>query len=486
MFKRHLGSAISAIALAGALTACAGGGDTRSASIFGGKVDEKNIGVATRAQAALINGDTATAIEFAERAVGNSPNDAGFRALLGNAYFAAGRFASADAAYRDSLRLVPVQPQVALKRALVLIAQGRSEGAAMMLNGARDMLDPADRGLALALAGHTQQAIALLDEAARRPGADGRVRQNLALAHALGGDWQAARLIASQDVPAFQLDARLQGWMQLAKAEHPSHKIASITGIQPAAVDPGQPVRLALAEDAGNQFAQIEQPDAPAAGPVSFQPAPVATKVAEAAPLPMPAPAPEPIRVSNTTLAGGHASYEIAVTDVDLTEAEEVAEIVETAPAPAPAAVAEAPKPSISPVAMAAKAASEVARTVEAPKPALSSDATRLTQSAKAIRKEAKRAGGNSRSVVQIGAYSQRGSLSLGWQRAVANHSGLKGYAPMAARATVDGKTVYRLAAHGFTSDAEARDFCMDLKRSGGTCFVRKMNGDAPISMASR
>ena len=93
---KSFGSAFTALGLIGALSACAspGANGPRSASIFGEKVDTTNSGVATRAQAALEKGDYATAIEFAERAVDGSPRDAGFRGLLGNAYFAAGRFAS--------------------------------------------------------------------------------------------------------------------------------------------------------------------------------------------------------------------------------------------------------------------------------------------------------------------------------------------------------------------------------------------------------
>ncbi|HEV2043847.1 MAG TPA: tetratricopeptide repeat protein, partial [Sphingomicrobium sp.] len=100
----RLGTALTAVGLIGAISACATPGPraiTR-ASIFGDKVDKTNIGIATRAQAALESGDHAAAISLAERAVGNTPNDAGFRALLGNAYFSAGRFASAESAYRDS------------------------------------------------------------------------------------------------------------------------------------------------------------------------------------------------------------------------------------------------------------------------------------------------------------------------------------------------------------------------------------------------
>ena len=61
---KSFGSAFTALGLIGALSACASPGahGPRSASIFGEKVDTTNIGVATRAQAALEKGDYATAI----------------------------------------------------------------------------------------------------------------------------------------------------------------------------------------------------------------------------------------------------------------------------------------------------------------------------------------------------------------------------------------------------------------------------------------
>ena len=90
---------------------------------------------------------------MAERAVQNSPRDAGFRALLGNCYLAAGRFSSAEAAFKDSLTLVATQQQVVLKLALVEIAQGKNDEAKYLLAQAQGMLDAADTGLALALAG---------------------------------------------------------------------------------------------------------------------------------------------------------------------------------------------------------------------------------------------------------------------------------------------------------------------------------------------
>ena len=251
--SNRLATALTAVSLLAIVTACAGPGTKpKSASIFGGKVDTSNIGIATRAQMALAANDVATAIPLAERAVEKSPRDAGFRALLGNCYLAAGRFASAEAAYKDSLTLVAEQPQIVLKLALVEIAQGKTDEAKYLLAQAQGMLDAADVGLALALAGDPQNAIAVLDPAARAVGADSRTRQNLALAHALAGNWEQAKVVASQDVPGDQLDARIHQWMALAKPARASDQVAAFIGIQPVASDPGQPVRLALNQAAVN------------------------------------------------------------------------------------------------------------------------------------------------------------------------------------------------------------------------------------------
>ena len=212
---------------------------------FGGRTDA-DLGAATKALLALNANDTATAIDFAEKAVAKNPDDAGFRALLGNAYFKAGRFASAEAAYKDALTLYSNQPQVILKLALVETALGKNDQAVAFLQAGRDVLDASNYGLALTLAGHASDAIPVLEAAAREQGADATVRQNLALAHALAGDWTEARTIAAQDVPANQLDSRIHQWMQLASPKKASDQVAALTGVTPAASDQGQPVRLAL------------------------------------------------------------------------------------------------------------------------------------------------------------------------------------------------------------------------------------------------
>jgi Flp pilus assembly protein TadD len=266
-------TAVCAVALAVFLAGCAGPLARHGSALK----SSPNLALALRAQMALGSGDYATAAHLAERAVEKRAADAALRTLLGNSYFGAGRFASAASAYRDSLTLAPAQPQVILKLALVEIAQGRNGEALALLESVRGMIEFADHGLALAIAGQPNEAVQLLDMAARAVGADARVRQNLALAHALAGDWTAARTIAAQDLAPGQVDQRVQQWMALAKPARPSDQVAALIGVTPAASDPGQPFRLAL-NRSDTRFAQAA-PVVPA-HQVAPQPEPVAAPVA--------------------------------------------------------------------------------------------------------------------------------------------------------------------------------------------------------------
>jgi D-alanyl-D-alanine carboxypeptidase len=434
--SQRIGSAFTALGLIGALAACASPGANagRSASVAAAG---QNVGVATKAQMALEQGDHATAIDFAERAVEGTPKDAGFRALLGNAYFSGGRFASAEAAYKDSLALSPDQPQLVLKLALVAIAQGKNGEALAQLDAARGQLDPADYGLALALAGQPEMAVAILDQAARNVGADQRVRQNLALALALQGDWTAAKTVAAQDVPADQLDSRIQQWMTFAKPARPSDQVAALTGVTPAAADPGQPSRLALS--------------------------PPQTETRTAAAEPIPAPVSEPAPAFSDQAA------------------------VEAIPAPAPepvivAAVAE-PAPVVLPPVIEELKAKRAADKAKAKSAAARPGARAANLMHKASFPKAVR--GNSKSVVQIGAYGQRGFVGVAWSNLAKKYPALRSYTPSSARFASARGTVYRLSVQGFASDSAARDFCASLKRAGGNCFVRSVAGDAPVRLAS-
>lgn len=461
----RFGTALTAVGLVGMLAGCstAGSNVASRASIFGDKVDSSNIGLATRAAAALEKGDTNSAVQLAERAVGNTSNDAGFRALLGNAYFAAGRFASAQAAYRDSLTLLPTQSQVALKLVLVTIAQGKNGEALDLLGQLRPMLDPADFGLAMALAGDPSGAVAVLDASARQTGADARVRQNLALAHALAGDWTMAREVASQDVAPDQLDARIQQWMTFAKPTRASDQVASMVGVTPAAIDPGQPVRLALnAQKDGPRYAD--------AGAV-----PAANNLSSAAP---------------AAAADYQASAPFAVAKMQ-------AEPVVATPAPvafatAQAPVEEAPVATIIPAPVPVVAAAAMPNYVPAIEPAVSDPVPAARASAGAAKPTFRHAAlpvgpvASGRSVVQLGAFSSRSNVAAAWERYAAKYPSLRGRTPATARLSVNGAMVYRLSVSGFDSSRDAHGFCSSLKRSGANCFVRTSAGDRRVELASR
>jgi Flp pilus assembly protein TadD len=413
------------------------------------KVDE-NAGLATRALVALNSNNAPLAIDLAERAVAKSPTDAPVRALLGNAYFAGGRFRSAEGAYRDALTLDPIQPQVALKLALVQIAQGKNAEAVAFLNEARGVLDPSDYGLALALAGRPMQAIAVLDPAARQPGADATVRQNLALAHALAGDWDEARVIASQDVPGSQLDGRIHQWMQLASPKHPSDQVAALVGVTPAAVDAGQPVQLALNKADPSQAIASAAPVAKA----PLAKAPVVVASAAAVPFAPSVNQAVPMAPAHVTLAA-------------------------VPPAPPP------PRTTMATLASAAVAEAKTVLTSFMPHNAPAAKPPKARAVAAASHRPAVR-DGKSPTVVQLGAYGSPERVLAAWNGAAHKYGALKAYMPMSARFASPKGTFYRLSVRGFSGFGEANALCVSIKRKGGTCFVRNFAGDAPVQYASR
>ena len=425
------GSTASIVVLASILAGCAAP-QARSgeATGFGGKVGD--VGLATRAQIALNSNKVPEAIQLAEQAVAKAPTDAGFRALLGNAYFAAGRFHSAESAFKDSLSLYPNQAQVMLKLALAQVALGKKNAAIATLNVARPALGESNYGLALALAGHTADAISVLEPAARDAKADATIRQNLALAYAFAGNWDNARAVAAQDVPANQLDTRIHQWMALASPKSPAEQVAALTGVTPAAVDEGQPVKLALARP-DTQVAEVAPP-APTPAPVAS--APVAVAAAPIAPTPVTIasipPAPPPARPTLATLAATAVSE---------------AKAVFAAVMPHERAPAAKPRPRVV---------------------------------AAAVRR------GSSPAVVQLGAYGSPDRVLAAWNGSARKYGALKAYLPMSARFASAKGIFYRLSVRGFASDAEARNMCMSLRRHGGSCFVRNVAGDQPVQYASR
>jgi Flp pilus assembly protein TadD len=488
--------AASSLVIAAAMVGCHSDSVVASASASTSERAYQQAGrFAEQAREAMQRGDAARALGLAERAVEMSPEDAGYRMLLADLYLRNGRFRSAETSYSDVLAIDPSSTRAGLNVALSQIAQGRSGDALVQLEQVSGSAPASDLGLAFALAGQPQRAIELLEPAARAQDANGRTRQNLALAHALAGDWERARTIAAQDVSPAELGPRLQHWASLAQPSASHNAVATLLGVTPAA-DPGQPVRLALAQPA---------------------PAPVAFAAAE--------PVPEPVQIA---AASDEAPVEVAETQavvpvqepiqyaeaIVVPAAEPVAEVASPA-VPAPVAQQPVrtaswwPTPARSPVPAEAEAAPEAApvtpevryaaamRTLSAPSPVLSrapatvARATRPTfrpapiHRVAAITARVPRLGsGTGRFVVQLGAFANPQNAERAWAQA-SRRFGFASAEPRTARITVGGRTLTRVSIAGFSSRTDAVRLCSSIQSRGGSCFVRAVAGDTAVRWAS-
>lgn len=375
------------------------------------------------AHQAVRAGRYAEALGTAETLVGTAQRDAGYRILLGDLYIKNGRFASAEAAFADVLRLDPTSTRASLSLALAQIAQGKAVQAEAELDKISRSAQPGDLGLAYALAGRTERAIALLEDAARAPGADGRVRQNLALAYAIAGEWGKARVTASQDIDSAELAKRLADWADLANPAHADSRVARLLGV-PAAQDPGLPVQLALRDEVPVVLAQEAPPPVVAAVPAA-----------------------QPVE-----LAGYPAP--IVAAPVEARVAAAAAMLVKAEPAviKAPVAIATTPLPAFT------------------PKPSQPSVPFRV---------------GSGRYVVQIGAYQNGSQAQQAWGRAARRFALDGGMKPHSTVVTLPGKgKFHRLSVAGFEGRQEAARLCRSIRAKGGACFVRLRAGDSLAAWA--
>ena len=218
----------------------------------------------SEAQAAARQDPNAAALPMSENRVAMAPDDLEARRTLAQLYFAAGRFQSAVQACDDALAIAPTDERLRLHKALALLAQGNQMAATGELDRITGL---PDAGLAYALAGNPDRGVAVLTAAARRPDATARLRQNLALAHALGGEWARARVIAGQDLDAATLEVRVRQWAELAARGDIAVLTAGLLGIVPMANDGGRPTGLAYVPPE----ARVRQAaaDVPAASPAA-------------------------------------------------------------------------------------------------------------------------------------------------------------------------------------------------------------------------
>lgn len=416
----------------------------------------------SNAQIALQKGQTSKAIAHAEAAVLAEPRNPGFRALLGAAYLEAGRFQSAAASFGDALDLGDEDPRTALSFALANAALGESKAAVAVLDEYGNLIDPADLGLAFALAGHPERGVHVLLNAVR--GAEEvtpKLRQNLAYTYALAGNWRMARVMAAEDVSADQLDARLTQWAEVAAPELYQQRVAAMLDVKPA-MDEGQPQQLALANFPAQAVMVAEaaaQADVPMVPEVASAPPPaLAVNAAKAAPQPSFAEAfSAPAPAANAPAAA----------------------------APAPAARASGMRFVSSPVVQQLPAARE--RT--APRVAASSQRRMAATAAPAARMANDKAAATH--LVQLGSYDNKVEATRGWTVLKRKFPELKDHDVVITEAVVNGRTFWRVAAAGFGA-MSAKSMCGSVKSAGRGCFAyAKTNPpagavDTGVRLASR
>ena len=454
---------LSALILAGAgLGVMAGqGGIALAGTMSPAKLARMAAIEGKKAQNALAAGTMNAAIGFAENAVRYSPQDAQYRALLGQAYMKAGRFASARDAFTDSLALSADDGAVALGLALAQTATGDWASARRTLEEHSALIPVADRGLTLALAGDPATAVELLTTAARSPEANAKTRQNLALSLALAGRWPEAKAVAALDIAPGDLDKRIVEWAEFAYPKTASQQVATLLGVV-AVQDDGQPVALALNAPATPQaMASVD-----AYMPGQLGEAPAAPAVVAAAELP----AAMPIAVESAVPA--------AVPSAAVTIEAPAASM---APDAKPTIIFAERREIVQPVpasqiqpASAAKV--RVARVAVSPAP--------IVRAANAVAK------GNF--FVQLGAYENADIAHNGWRRAMERLPALADHTPSGMSVKTTAGVFYRLSVGGFAR-SDALSICSAYRAHGGICFVRTGAGDqiaqwasAPRQLASR
>lgn len=412
-----------------------------------------------KAQTALEKGQVTKAVAYAEAAVLAEPRNANYRALLGAAYLDEGRYASASQSFADALELGDTNSRTVLSYALTSTALGNGKDALKQLRDWESTLDPADAGLALALAGNPERGVFVLTNALRAGQNTAKIRQNLAYTYALAGNWRAARVMAAEDVPANQLDARLSDWAQKARPEDHMVRVSTLLGIQPAS-DGGLPTRLALSNfpSAKERVAEAE-----AAKPIDKAPAQVAK-------------APGSVTQAEA-IAFKRDVKDTSVKSVDPTAArvaaapkKVVAPIVNPAAKPSPKPVA--PRFVSRPV---TQRLPQGSAPTKAPKPAAKrvAKAPAPTQTAPARAKAPAPAGDTH--MVQLGSYVSETEAKRGWTTLKGKFPQLAKHDVVITKAEVKGKTYYRVAAAGFGRQGAAQ-LCSTVKSAGRGCFAYSKN----------
>ena len=449
---------LSALALSGTLAVVAtqAGSMAFASARSESHAERRAASEAAKAQKALAKGKIAEAVLHAEAAVGFRPQVATYRVLLGTTYLKAGRFDSARQSYADAVSLEPGNGKAALNLALTQIATGDWSGARRTLDTHSDSIAASDRGLAMALAGDPTGAVEVLNVAVRRPDADAKTRQNLALSLALAGRWQEAKTMVAVDVAPQEVDQRIMQWAAFARPKSAYDQVAGLLGVTPVQ-DSGQPLELALNGSGPAMAAAVPPPETPAQ-PASEN----ATAVADAATT---APAPE----ANVAVAAvAVAPAAVAVAPVAVTPS--------PTPAPAFSSVVFGPRQEVVQrlPAVAVRAAAPVH---------MGSQAMPVPGPARAVVKTARASFAKGNFFVQLGAYENAGVAKDAWGRATRRDASFTAHTPSGMNVSTSAGKFYRLSVGGFARN-DAVALCESYRAKGGTCFVRAAAGDQAASWA--
>jgi len=410
-----------------------------------------------KAQSALAKGKVDKALTHAEAAVLAEPRNSGFRALLGAAYLEAGRFEAAATSFGDAIELGDNDPRTVLSYALAKTAIGDGASAIEVLSDWEGAINPADLGLAFALAGKPERGVHILVNALRSGQNNAKVRQNLAYSYALAGNWRGARVMAAEDVPADQLDARLSNWAATAKPEDVQRRVANLLQIQPSSAG-GVPSHLALANFPSQRAMVAEAAtQADVARELSD------TDLVEAPTQPSEA---ETLAFKLDTTPDATVSNILAATT-----STPVVQSIPTA-GPAPIAVpTPAPAVSAAPRFVSNAVVQKVPETTREERKA----PRRVAKKAPQRRMAATRAASSDKSanshMVQLGSFSTRAVAKAKWSEMQKRFPALKGHDVVITKAEVNGKIFYRVAAAGF-GPRSARSLCGTVKSSGLGCFA--------------
>ncbi len=443
---------------------------------------------ATKAESALAKGNTSKAIQHAEAAVLAEPRNAGLRAMLGATYLEAGRFKSAATSFDDAMSLGDTGPRTALSLALAQAASGDYKSATAVLTDWQDDIAAADLGLAFALAGQPDRGVHILGNTLRSGESTAKVRQNLAYAYALQGNWRAARVMAAEDIPADQINDRISHWAKMAQPENFQRRVADLLAV-PLTSDDGQPLLLALnnsptGEQMASEAAAYEAPAVVAtSAPVASGNYALASASGELPALGDAVAFPLPPAVSAPTPVAAPVAAEAPVVAINEYPAKPIAR-----PDNFKAAFDTAAPVGASP-------AEVIMDTVRfATSPVVQSTPARVAaaqSSDRRIARVAAKAAPSGDHLVQLGSFSSERGAKRAWGIYAKRYPQLSQHDMVVTKAVVRGKTYWRVSAAGFGKKA-ARSMCSTVKGRGQGCFAwsngRPMPGavETGIRIASR